>query len=301
MRAAPNLPTSVHVKLFEDVTNQSPLRVAKQPPPAQRAMAELERQQRLQQAVLRQRTNPAVPHYAQALGTRPQTAPSGRPTLPRGPPGAKGYAAVSRPSQRVGGGHTPRTVGAYLPVTKAPNKVPIDPYALSHGAAAAQKLNPRLGEVEKEMLHRQAAAEADARAAPRTSATPCAPADQASIRPPAEQAALRPAIEPALLRRRANEPQGAAGLCGQPGYVPAREGAGQGRIRAGVARALGAHWQGSNPMRHRLQPYVTEAAARPVSIHVCSEGRTPMPRLLLCHAFSYATPSPMPRLLLCHA
>jgi len=156
MRAAPNLPTSVHVKLFEDVTNQSPLRVAKQPPPAQRAMAELERQQRLQQAVLRQRTNPAVPHYAQALGVRPQTAPSGRPTLPRGPPGAKGYAAVSRPSQRVGGGHTPRTVGAYLPVTKAPNKVPIDPYALSHGAAAAQKLNPRLGEVEKEMLHRQA-------------------------------------------------------------------------------------------------------------------------------------------------
>ena len=163
MRAAPNLPTSVHVKLFEDVTNHDHLRVAKPPPPAQRALAELERQQRLQQAVLRQRTNPAVPRYAQALGMRPQTAPSGRPTLLRGPPGATGYAAVSRPSQRVGGDrvggeHAARTVAAeraYLPVTKGPNKVPIDPYALSHGAAAAHKLNPRLGEVEKEMLHRQ--------------------------------------------------------------------------------------------------------------------------------------------------
>ena len=95
MRAAPNLPTSVHVKLFEDVTNHDQLRATKQPPPAQRALAELERQQRLQQAVLRQRTNPAVPRYAQPLGVRPQTAPSGRPTLLRGLPGAMGYAAVS--------------------------------------------------------------------------------------------------------------------------------------------------------------------------------------------------------------
>ena len=145
MRAAPNLPTSVHVKLFEDVTNHDQLRATKQPPPAQRALAELERQQRLQQAVLRQRTNPAVPRYAQPLGVRPQTAPSGRPTLLRGPPGATGYAAVSRPSQRVGGER------AYLPVTKAPNKAPTDSYALS-----PHKANPRLGEVEKEMLHRQA-------------------------------------------------------------------------------------------------------------------------------------------------
>lgn len=137
MRAAPSLPTSVHVKLFEDVTNHDQLRVTKQPPPAQRALAELERQQRLQQAVLRQRTNPAVPRYAQPLGVRPQTAPSGRPTLLRGPPGATGY---SRPSH-------------YLPATKAkaPSKAPTDSYALGH-----HKVNPRLGEVEKEMLHRQA-------------------------------------------------------------------------------------------------------------------------------------------------
>ena len=146
MRAAPNLPTSVHVKLFEDVTNHDQLRATKQPPPAQRALAELERQQRLQQAVLRQRTNPAVPRYAQPLGVRPQTAPSGRPTRLGRPPGATGYAAVSRPSQRVGGDH-------YLPVTKAkaPNKAPTDSYALGH-----HKVNPRLGDVEKEMLHRQA-------------------------------------------------------------------------------------------------------------------------------------------------
>ena len=145
MRAAPNLHASVHVKLFEDVTNHDQLRATKAPPPAHRALAELERQQRLQQAVLRQRANPAVPRYAQPLGVRPQTAPSGRPTLLRGPPGATGYAAVSRPSQRVGGER------AYLPVTKAPNKAPTDSYALS-----PHKANPRLGEVEKEMLHRQA-------------------------------------------------------------------------------------------------------------------------------------------------
>ena len=143
--AAPNLHASVHVKLFEDVTNHDQLRATKAPPPAHRALAELERQQRLQQAVLRQRANPAVPRYAQPLGVRPQTAPSGRPTLLRGPPGATGYAAVSRPSQRVGGER------AYLPVTKAPNKAPTDSYALS-----PHKANPRLGEVEKEMLHRQA-------------------------------------------------------------------------------------------------------------------------------------------------
>ena len=200
MRPAPNLPTSVHVKLFEDVTNHDQLRATKQPPPAQRALAELERQQRLQQAVLRQRTNPAVPRYAQPLGVRPQTAPSGRPTLLRGPPGATGYAAVSRPSQRVGGDH-------YLPVTKAkaPNKAPNDSYALGH-----HKVNPRLGDVEKEMLHRQAllrrlmreprhAAHGVARPQSRPqSAHPQSkpPSAQPQSRPPSAPCSSRPAAAP---------------------------------------------------------------------------------------------------------
>ena len=153
------MPASVHVKLFEDVTNHDHLRVAKQPVPAQRALAELQRQQRQQQAVLRQRTNPAVPRYAHPCSVRPQTAPSDHPT-PRGQPGATGYAAATRPSQQRRRPSAPAAAAerTQLPSAKAPSKAPsADPYALDYaGAPAATHRNPRLGEAEKEILHRQA-------------------------------------------------------------------------------------------------------------------------------------------------
>ena len=164
---APHAGATVHVKLFEDVTNSSRtdhLRGAKAPaapvssrsrPPStgQRDIrVEVHQQRQAAQAALRQRTNAAVPHYARPCGMhgagmmhgmRPQTAPSQRHHT-KGPPG---YAGSSRPSQR-GGEYAARTAQAeraYLAPTKPPTA---DPYALGH--------NPRLGEVEKDLLHRQA-------------------------------------------------------------------------------------------------------------------------------------------------
>ena len=287
MRAAPNLPTSVHVKLFEDVTNHDHLRVAKPPPPAQRALAELERQQRLQQAVLRQRTNPAVPRYAQALGMRPQTAPSGRPTLIRGPPGATGYAAVSRPSQRVGGDHhAARTVAAeraYLPVTKAPNKVPIDPYALSHGAAAAHKLNPRLGEVEKEMLHRQALLRRlmrEPRHAAHGVAHPQSRPQSAhpQSRPPSAPSSSRPfsAAPPS------SSPKAQPAFVGSPDMYRHEKVLGKGAFGlVSLVRSVRTGEALTHSARCRLQPYVPEAAASPRVVKAASP--LPSPYLMpLC-------------------
>ena len=284
MRAAPNLPTSVHVKLFEDVTNHDHLRVAKPPPPAQRGLAELERQQRLQQAVLRQRTNPAVPRYAQALGVRPQTAPSGRPTLLRGPPGATGHAAVSRPSQRVGGDHAARTVAAeraYLPVTKAPTKVPIDPYALSHGAAAAQKLNPRLGEVEKEMLHRQALLRrlmreprhaAHGVAHPQSRPQSAHPQSRPqSAHPQSRPPSAPPSSRPFSAAPPSSSPKAQPAFVGSPDMYRHEKVLGKGAFGlVSLVRSVRTGEALTHPARCRLQPYVPEAAASPRVVQAAS-------------------------------
>ena len=160
---ATNTGATVHVKLFEDVTNQHDLKEhmhgTKAPPPTanllSREAAVSIRQQRQAQVALQQRTNATVPRYAQPCGrSRPQTAPCQR-HLTKGPAGDYA-AALSRPPQR--GDYAARTAAAeraYLAPSKA---LSADPYALPYKAPGhtAGHNNPRLGEVEKDLLHRQA-------------------------------------------------------------------------------------------------------------------------------------------------
>ena len=153
---------TVTVKLFEDVSNTSyePTTYTKQqmrPQPLADAYARAGMPPRQAQVAMRQRAPvPSGPRYAQPIGQhRPRTAPAHKPR-----PESAGYASLStRPSVPA---RTAAAERAYLtPATS-------DAYALNNAgvglhvakqppnATAAQQTNPRLREVEKELLHRQA-------------------------------------------------------------------------------------------------------------------------------------------------
>ena len=151
---------TVTVKLFEDVSNTSyePTTYTKQqsrPQPLADAYARAGVPPRQAQVAMRQRAPvPSGPRYAQPIGLpRPRTAPAHKPR-----PDSAGYASLAtRPSMpaRTAAAEraylTPATADAY-----ALNNAGVGLHAAKQPPNVSVQTNPRLREVEKELLQRQA-------------------------------------------------------------------------------------------------------------------------------------------------